>query len=455
MKPNIIVIGDIMLDHNIFCNITKIANEKPIPVFEYNKEEYKLGGCGNVINNLDSLGCNKLFILSAIGIDQNSKIILNLLNNINNLEQYIFQDSTLVTTTKKRYFSRSDLLFRIDNENISPYNNVFTYILEQFKIIIEKNHIDCVIFSDYAKGILNEVICREIINICNEKNIITVVDPKDNFLKYKNCTIMKPNKSEASKFLGNITNIEDAHKKLMAQIECKYSLITLSEKGLTVYDGMKVINTNYESNEVFDVTGAGDIITAIFGFFINKYNIELVAKYASYVATKSVKYLGVYKITQTDIISARNYYNNTKEIYFEELQMLPKDKKIVFTNGCFDLLHTGHINTLTFAKNQGDILIVGLNSDKSVKRLKGESRPIHDENTRLQLLSSMYYIDYIIMFDDDTPLNILKILEPNILVKGGDYSVDNIIGKEYVKNIIIAPFKNGISTTSTINRILN
>ena len=455
MKPNIIVIGDIMLDHNIFCNITKIANEKPIPVFEYHKEEYKLGGCGNVINNLDSLGCNKLFILSAIGIDQNSKIILNLLNNINNLEQYIFQDSTLVTTTKKRYFSRSDLLFRIDNENISPYNNVFTYILEQFKIIIEKNHIDCVIFSDYAKGILNEVICREIINICNEKNIITVVDPKDNFLKYKNCTIMKPNKSEASKFLGNITNIEDAHKKLMAQIECKYSLITLSEKGLTVYDGMKVINTNYESNEVFDVTGAGDIITAIFGFFINKYNIELVAKYASYVATKSVKYLGVYKITHTDIISARNYYNNTKEIYFEELQMLPKDKKIVFTNGCFDLLHTGHINTLTFAKNQGDILIVGLNSDKSVKRLKGESRPIHDENTRLQLLSSMYYIDYIIMFDDDTPLNILKILQPNILVKGGDYSVDNIIGKEYVKNIIIAPFKNGISTTSTINRILN
>jgi D-beta-D-heptose 7-phosphate kinase/D-beta-D-heptose 1-phosphate adenosyltransferase len=454
MKSNIIVIGDIMLDHNIYCNINKIANEKPIPVFGYDKEEYKLGGCGNVINNLDSLGCNKLFILSAIGTDQNSKIILNLLNNINNLEQYIIEDVTLVTTTKKRYFSQSDLLFRIDNEDISPYNkNIFIYILKQFKIIIEKNHIDCVIFSDYAKGVLNRELCQELITLCKEKNIITVVDPKDDFLKYKGCTIMKPNKSEASKFLGSIISIEDAHKKLMKQIECKYSLITLSEKGLTVYDGIKVINTNYESNEVFDVTGAGDIITAVFAFFINKYDIELVAKYASYLATKSVKYLGVYKITQNDIINARNYYSNTKEIYFEELQMLPKDKNIVFTNGCFDLLHTGHINTLQFAKNQGDILIVGLNSDKSVKRLKGESRPIHDQNTRLQVLSSMYCIDYIIIFDEDTPLNILTKLQPNILVKGGDYNIDNIIGREYVDTILIAPFKNGISTTTTIKKI--
>ena len=455
MKSNIIVIGDIMLDHNIFCNITKIANEKPIPVFRYDNEEYKLGGCGNVINNLDSLGCNKLFILSAIGTDQNSKIILNLLNNINNLEQYIIEDATLVTTTKKRYFSKSDLLFRIDNEDISPYNNnhnIFIYILEQFKIIIEKNHIDCVIFSDYAKGVLNEAMCQEIINICKEKNIKTVVDPKDNFLKFKGCTIMKPNKSEASKFLGNITSIEDAHKQLMKQIECKYSLITLSEKGLTLYDGIKIINTNYESNEVCDVTGAGDIITGVFGFFINNYEIELVAKYANYLATKSVKHVGVYKITQFDIINARNYYNNTKEIYFEELQLLPKGKKIVFTNGCFDLLHRGHIETINFAKSKGDILVLGLNSDKSVKRLKGESRPIHDQNTRLQVLSSIYAIDYVILFDEDTPLNIIKKLKPNILVKGGDYNIDNIIGKEYVDDICIAPFQNGLSTTITINK---
>ena len=264
---------------------------------------------------------------------------------------------------------------------------------------------------------------------------------------------MKPNKSEASKFLGNITSIEDAHKQLMKQIECKYSLITLSEKGLTLYDGTKVINTNYESNEVFDVTGAGDIITAAFGVFISNYEIELVAKYANYLATKSVKHLGVYKITQIDIINARNYYSNTKQIYFEELKMLPKDKKIVFTNGCFDLLHTGHIDTLQFAKKQGDILIVGLNSDKSVKRLKGESRPIHNQDTRLQVLSSIYCIDYIIIFDDDTPLNIIKQLQPNILVKGGDYNVDSVIGREYVQHIIIAPFKNGISTTNILKNI--
>jgi D-beta-D-heptose 7-phosphate kinase/D-beta-D-heptose 1-phosphate adenosyltransferase len=457
MKPNIIVIGDIILDHNIYCNIIKIANEKPIPVFKYNKEEYKLGGCGNVINNLDSLGCNKLFTLYAIGTDSSSKIILNLLNNINNLEQFIFQDATLVTNTKKRYFSRSDLLFRIDNENKSSYNNnnIYIYILEQFKIIIEKNNIDCVIFSDYSNGVLNEELCQEIIRLCNKKNINTVIDPKDNFLKYKDCTIIKPNKLEASNFLGNITSIDYAHKELMKQLKCKYSLITLSENGLSLYDGNKIINSNYESNEVNDVTGAGDIVTAVFAFYINSINIDTICKYANYLATHSVKYLGVYKITQNDIINARNYYSNTKQIYFKELQMLPKNKKIVFTNGCFDLLHTGHIHTLKFAKNQGDILIVGLNSDKSIKRLKGESRPIHNQNTRLQVLSSIYAIDYVILFDEDTPLNIIRELKPNILVKGGDYNIDNIIGKEYVDNIIIAPFQNGISTTITINNISN
>ena len=132
--------------------------------------------------------------------------------------------------------------------------------------------------------------------------------------------------------------------------------------------------------------------------------------------------------------------------------MLPKGKKIVFTNGCFDLLHRGHIETINFAKSKGDILVLGLNSDKSVKRLKGESRPIHDQNTRLQVLSSIYAIDYVILFDEDTPLNIIKKLKPNILVKGGDYNIDNIIGKEYVDDICIAPFQNGLSTTITINK---
>jgi len=459
MPPhNIVVVGDIILDHNIYCKFNKIANEKPIPVFLYEKEEFKLGGAGNVLNNLDSFGCEKLFILSKIGNDLNGTIIEDTVSKIKNISSYLYKSENYITTTKKRYFSNNDLLFRIDNENsLQNSDEDDIYFINTFNTIIEQNNITVVVLSDYAKGMLSPTLCIKIIDLCNLHNIITIVDPKDDLNKFKGCTLIKPNRAEAQKFINmsiNLDNIIDIHKQLINKIECKYSLITLSEEGLTLYTDEQLINVNYETKQVFDVTGAGDVITAVVAYFICNTDIEDVCKYANYLATKSVEYIGVYKLSKIDIIDARNYFNNTKQIFINELNIIPR-KKIVFTNGCFDLLHSGHINTLKFAKKQGDILVVGVNSDTSVRKLKGENRPIHNQDTRIHLLSNIHFIDYIIMFDEDTPLEIIKTLKPNILVKGGDYTIDTIIGKEYVDNIILAPFKSGVSTTNTIKKILN
>lgn len=458
-KQRILVIGDIILDHNIYCHITKNANEKALPVFEYDREEYKLGGCGNVVNNLYSLGCDKIYILSVIGNDNSGNIIVNYLNKFNNVENKLIISENVKTTVKKRYFSSNDLIFRIDDEEKFAYtDSLINIMMINIREIINTKNIDCVVFSDYAKGVLTPELCQDIIIICNKKEIITIVDPKQNFIQFKGCTLIKPNKLEASIFYKkHIDKLEDVHKYINNTLGCKYSLITLSDRGLSLFNGNKLFSSNIESKEVFDVTGAGDIVTAVVAVLLKSCrtdnDIELLSKYANYLATKSVQHIGVYTLQFIDIINARNYFNNNKQIFLNELQYIFSDN-IVFTNGCFDLLHLGHIETLKYAKSKGDILVVGLNSDISVRRIKGDSRPIQNQETRLQILSNMYFIDYIILFDEDTPLNIIKQLKPNILVKGGDYNKDLVIGKEYVDKIIIAPFRDATSTTNTIHKIL-
>jgi D-beta-D-heptose 7-phosphate kinase/D-beta-D-heptose 1-phosphate adenosyltransferase len=445
---NILVIGDIMLDSYIYVDIHKIANESPIPVFSYKFTKNILGGCGNVYENMKMFN-NTIYLLSVIGNDNTGEIIENLTDKYQNI--FLFKDNERTTTIKTRIISENKILFRYDNENTF---NISKEIEE--KIIIKLNEIldkiDIVVFSDYNKGFLTENICQYIIQQCNKLNKITIGDLKYNFNYYKNITISKPNIQEAKKY-SKLEKIETIHKFIFENIKCKYSIITLGKDGISLFDGNNFFRTIYESSEVIDVTGAGDIVTAVLGSLYYHNDLHTVLKISTYLATLSVKKIGTYEINHKDILSAYKWLKNknfTNEIIFH---LKNSQLKIVFTNGCFDILHTGHLYYLEKAKELGDILIIGLNTDESIKKLKGNKRPINNLKDRMFFLSKFDFIDFIIPFSEDTPLNLIKQIEPDFLVKGGDYKINEIIGKEFAKETIILPFIEDKSTTNILSKL--
>jgi rfaE bifunctional protein nucleotidyltransferase chain/domain len=317
-------------------------------------------------------------------------------------------------------------------------------------------------------------------------------------MKYKGCFLFKPNQPEAETISGE-KNIHKILHFIKDKIECKNILLTRGKEGMILYqqsfehaphrgaivqtvpgnlvevssaqriENFNVVNNVYNKIEyesiinLIDVTGAGDVVLSVLVYvFIKEKDLLKACKIANYIGGKSVCVIGNYNVNLNDI----NEYDaldinteKTKILYDYETDKITKisknNKNIVFTNGCFDILHSAHIELLKFSKKQGDVLVVGLNSDESIKRLKGETRPINDIEERSKILSLFDFIDYIIIFSDDTPLNIIKALKPDILIKGSDYNKDNIIGKEYVKNIILFDFVQNKSSSRIINKITN
>ena len=458
LKPKIAVLGDIMIDINIMGNVDKLANESPIPVLLYTNKKSILGGCGNVVNNLKSIGCDELYVLTVIGNDDNGAIIKNLLSNINVKNNPII-DIDRRSTSKNRFFSNQCLMFRYDIEDTNIINKLIQDILYEEFIRITEIGLDCIIFSDYNKGVCCNDLCIKIINKCNELGIKTVVDPKNNFYKYQNVTLIKPNRNEASYFLKKkilMSTIEYDLKYIKEQLNTKYSVITLADKGIYFYDGIKYFSSKTDKIDVIDVTGAGDIVCSLLAYLICISNdFQLICKITNFLATLSVHHIGTYVLQECDF--AEFYFKNNiqnKIIDFYQLSIISKiSKKIIFTNGCFDLIHLGHINCLKYCKSLGDILVVAINSDISVKKLKGEKRPIQNQEKRSSIISSFEYVDYVLIFDEDTPLNIIKELRPSIIVKGGDYKKEDVIGKEYADDVVIFKLLEDISTTNTIKKI--
>jgi D-beta-D-heptose 7-phosphate kinase/D-beta-D-heptose 1-phosphate adenosyltransferase len=448
---NIIVIGDIMIDINNYCITNRKAAEANIPIYKINKTEYKLGGAANVANNLLN---NNIKLISIIGNDYYGKIIIELLDKLN-INNKLFIDNKRKTTQKNRLFYDNKLINRHDIEddydiNLDLENDIFNYI---------KNikDIDAIVLSDYDKGLLTFNLCQQIINFSNDNNIYTFVDPKiKNIMKYKNCFCLKPNMNESIQ-LTNETNINNIFNILFDKLNVKNIIITNAEKGLYLNNHNNIINNNKKFN-VIDVTGAGDIFLSVLLIcYLQNNNLILSSKIANYIASKSIEYIGNYKIKLTDI---DEYYLNENKIIYEnekdKLELLNKlYSNIIFTNGCFDIFHSAHLRLLNYCKEQNGTVILGLNSDISIKKIKGENRPINNLNERIELLKNLNIIDYIIIFDDETPYNILKYLKPNTIVKGGDYNIDNIIGKEFCNEIKLFNYINGISTTNIIKHIFD
>ena len=462
---NILVIGDIMIDINYNSIVNRVAPEADIPIYNINDINYILGGASNVAQNLKHLGVN-IELISIIGNDYYGGILKQLLND-KQIQNNILVDYRK-TTQKHRIFNNNTISVRYDIEDTHDISSELSNKIMDY--VKEKENIEAIIISDYNKGLLTSQLCKELISYANDNNIYTFIDPKiKNVEKYQNCFCFKPNLVEC-KIITDINQtgeneIENMFETIKQKINCKNTIITCGENGIYIND---IYNHIIHKNkiDVIDVTGAGDIVLTVLTYiFLKTKDLVLACNIANCIAGKSVQTIGNYNINISDI--EKCFQNNiilnkvilNKVIYYYESEKIKNikninlNKKIIFTNGCFDILHSAHIKILQFSKKQGDILVVGINSDESIKRLKGPERPINDIEERTNILSLFDFIDYIIIFNDDTPYNIIELLNPNMLVKGSEYKKEDIIGANLVNDIILFDYIQNKSTTLIVNKI--
>ena len=466
-NPNILVVGDLMIDHYLWGSCERISPEAPVQVVNVNNESTVLGGAGNVINNLNALGA-KVDVISVIGECKASEELKKLLTDIEVNTQYLITQKNRVTSRKSRIIAEHQQIVRYDRESIDEINSKSQItILEFFKAIVD--NYDVILLSDYGKGVLTFELTQSLINIANKYEKKLLVDPKgQNFSKYKGAYLLTPNKKEASEathiVIKDNESLTQAIKNIKEQYSLEVSIITLSEQGVAIFDNKLRIHPT-EVIEVFDVTGAGDTILASLGFVLscNK-SIDEAVKFANLASGVVVGKIGSATATLNEIIeyeSSLNKSNSDQHIKnWDEIssivnELKNKDKKIIFTNGCFDILHIGHIKYLEKAKSFGDILILGLNSDESIRRLKGENRPINTQTDRAYILASLEVVDYLVIFDEETPFELIKLIKPDVLVKGSDYEGKEVVGQDIAKELKLIQFIDGKSTTNTIKRMEN
>ena len=453
----ILVIGDFMIDHYLWGKSDRISPEAPVPVVEIVKEEDRLGGAGNVVNNLLSLG-SEVRVSTILG-DESERMFM-LLNEKNINTKGIFVDDNRKTIIKSRVIASNHQVIRYDKESKNYISKEYEdKILNFVKENIEK--VDMILLSDYEKGVLTPNLTQNIINLANSKNKKLIIDPKNNFSKYKNAYMIKPNKKELSVATNmEINNKDDLIKagwKLKNKLNLKYLLVTLSEDGMALF-GEEFIQIPTLAKEVYDVTGAGDTVLASLGYYLSK-NDDLIEAmhFANAAAAVVVGKVGSATVTIDEILHYEKNIDNSvdyKIIPFEDVEnLIFKNKKIVFTNGCFDILHLGHVKYLQKARALGDILIVGVNSNESVSRLKGPTRPVNDEFDRAYLLASLEVVDYVVIFKEDTPYELIKKIKPDVLVKGADYKDKEVVGSDIAKEVKLIDFVEGKSTTSIIERM--
>lgn len=464
-SPKLLVIGDLMIDHYLWGSCEHISPEAPVQVVNVKSESAVLGGAGNVINNLNALGA-QVDVISVIGGCEISDELKTLLSNINVDSQYLITQKDRITSKKSRIIASQQQVVRYDRESTDEINSESQKsILTYFEKVI--SNYDAVLLSDYGKGVLTVDLTQSLIAIANKNNKKVLVDPKGlDYSKYNGAYLLTPNKKEASE--ATQVNIKDdaslaqAITQLKTECDLEISLITLSEQGVAIYDD-KLRTHPTVAREVFDVTGAGDTVLASLGFALAcEYEIDDAVKFSNLAAGVVVGKIGSATATLNEIIEYESSLNkSTSDEHIKTLseittlseELKARDKKIIFTNGCFDILHAGHVRYLETAKRYGDILILGLNSDRSVTTLKGEGRPINIQMDRAYILAALEAVDYVVVFDEETPYDLIKAVKPHVLVKGGDYEGKEVVGQDIADELKLVQFVDGKSTTRTIEKI--
>ena len=469
----VVVIGDAMLDHYITGSVSRISPEAPVPVLELSEEHHTLGGAGNVAKCAAALGA-QVQLIAVIGNDTAGEKLKSIAKDLGIHVNGLLIDQNRPTTSKTRIVAGSQHIVRLDRE----YTGLLPEILERrIALEIERSAewADAFILSDYAKGVLSHSVCQVAITAGAGKPVI--VDPKGpNWDRYRRATVIKPNKKEAQTISGRvISNPEDAARiarTIGQDLQIKDVLVTLGENGAVLVadalrqDGGSAVHFPSHTREVFDVTGAGDVVGATLAVAMaDRATVTQAAWLANAAAGVCVGRLGAAAVSHQDIITAldkRPIRSSHKIMHPDEAVRLAsrlrtQGKRLVFTNGCFDLLHVGHVKLLENSRRAGDALFVGINSDSSVKRLKGPNRPIQPEWDRAQIVAAQSSIDAVILFNEDMPYQLIQALQPDVITKGADYSSkEEVIGWDVVEarggQVLLLDVVEGRSSTALIDQ---
>lgn len=469
-NKKILVYGDFMVDRYVIGNVKRISPEAPIPVIEVERTEDKIGGAGNVVNNIHALGA-RVTAVTCLGDDEDGKWMISALDLLGADTTYMQLCKDRSTISKTRIVSKNQQFIRIDKEEIKETSQEYQEYLQ--KNIDEMLMGICVlVLSDYGKGLVNDKTAPVLIAAAKKRGIPVIVDPKgDDYTKYTDATICTPNFKEFTTATKGAAKNEEEIKTegaaLCERLRLDYLLITRSEHGMSLINRMDNSKENFpaQAKEVLDVTGAGDTVVAAIAIgMASGLDMGQCCKFANRAASVVITKFGAATVTQGEILHASMVESDEKIVKIENIATLAQGirnsgKKIAFTNGCFDLLHAGHLSSLKKAKQLGDILIVGLNSDLSVKRMKGEDRPIVDQFNRACMLGGLAYVDYIVIFEEDTPEKLIETILPDVLVKGADWKGQRIAGDQAVWDhggrVEFIELEPGLSTTNIIARIKN
>jgi D-beta-D-heptose 7-phosphate kinase/D-beta-D-heptose 1-phosphate adenosyltransferase len=472
-SPAIMVVGDLMLDLYVWGSVERVSPEAPVQVLKVESEEPRPGGAGNVAANLAALGA-RVFCCGAVGDDMNGRQLFRLLKNLKIDTSAVVKDKTRPTTVKTRMIAHSQQLLRVDRETVMGLDDSLqTAMLKCITDLLP--NCDAVLLSDYGKGAIPDSLIGRVIAACNERGKPVLVDParQRDYRCYRGCTVLKPNKLEASEASGidisDGTSLKQAGNRLRKMTGTRYVVITQGADGLTIFGKTdEPIHIAGLARPVFDITGAGDTVLSLLGYMLAVGGtIEEAAHIANVAASIVVGKVGAAPVTKAEIIRellGLRHIASHKVKSFEEIANICKEhrrrrQKIVFTNGCFDLLHVGHVKLFQFAKKNGEILVVGLNSDGSVRKLKGAGRPVLNQDERAFILSAIEQVDYIVIFGEDTPLKLIRAVRPDVLVKGADYTKDTVVGRDFVETyggrVELAPLVEGSSSTGIMSRIIN
>ncbi len=477
-EPRVCVIGDVMLDTYVWGDVSRISQEGPIPVLRVQRREHRPGGAGVVAAMLNALGC-RVQLLGITGSDPAAQTLQDDLAQAGIDGSRLVRSEERPTTMKTRYLGyvqsagrALQQLLRVDEEKTHAMSPAEAAAVRDAAVDgIAAS--DVVVLQDMGKGLFDDGLLREVIARAAGLGKPVVVDPErtDSYAAYAGATCLLPNRFEAEKATEIALHTEESYseaaRKLLDELDLECVVIKLDREGMffaTVDGASKHIVT--EAREVADVTGAGDMVAAAMSLALaGGADYETAAVLANFAGGLEVGHLGATPVPRSELARAMEQEADPTAHKMKtrpQIEQLAADlrrtgKRVAFTNGCFDLLHLGHVQLIRFARRHGDVLVVGLNSDDSARRLKGPGRPVNSEDVRSRVLAALADVDYVVLFDEESVLPLLRQVRPDVLVKGGDYTREGVVGYEFVESyggeIMLAPEIAGLSTTELIRRI--
>lgn len=474
-SPKVLVAGDFMLDTYVYGDALRISPEAPVPVLKVCRTECNCGGAGSVAVDLAALGAVPLCV-GVIGGDANGETLKEKLIQAGADTEGLFSAADRATISKQRLIGLAQhrhrqQLMRIDQESKEPFSEeLYAMILRAYEDKLKRADIVCL--QDYDKGLLSPSVCRQMIELAVRAKKRVLIDPSaaSDYSKYAGATAITPNREEASTAVGfeirSPADVDKAAEQLARKLKLKAVIITLDKEGAYLKTETKGQIIPTRPRNVYDVSGAGDMVLATLAIaLVAGCDYETAVELSNVTAGIEVEKFGTATVTIEEVINEIVSQNRGKSGKVHSIDFLMgqltwhrrQNETTVFTNGCFDVVHRGHIEYLEFCKSQGDVVIVGLNSDRSVRTIKGPERPINNQYDRAAVLAALESVDYVVIFDEPTPTDLIKKVRPDILVKGEDWAEKGVVGREFVESyggkVLLAPLVEGKSSTATIEKL--